>query len=221
MSTHARNNTTNKFKLPEMVDPDMENGLESVSCELAKKFYEHHSKDLHKMKDRDEIRRLYVSTVGKWASSRDGPGSRHFNQVLYALCRDGNVCRVTNEGKNILWKANIPRVKLVERCDRLETENRELKEKLKRFCTSQDALADDNAYVTPIRSPPGSPPGSPLSNDVTLPFDRPMLKRQMTCSYEDSPLHMAPRRRRGIEEGEEEEGEEEEEVNEFINVSVV
>ena len=48
-----------------------------------------------------------------------------------------------------------------------------------------------------------------------------MLKRQMTCSYEDSPLHMAPRRRRGIEEGEEEEGEEEEEVNEFINVSVV
>jgi len=187
MSTHARNNTTNKFKLPEMVNPDMENGLESVSCELAHKFYEHHSKELHRMKDREEIRRFYVSTVGKWASSRDGPGARHFNQVLFSLCRDGNVCRLTNQGKVVLWKANIPREKLVERCDRLADENRRLKQEL-------NALKSRVMPMTSVLTPPESPVQC---------FERPVLKRQMTCVYDDqmsSPLHMASEREYGEED---------------------
>lgn len=199
MSTHARNNTTNKFKLPEMVDPDMENGLESVSCELAHKFYEHHSKELHRMKDREEIRRFYVSTVGKWASSRDGPGARHFNQVLFSLCRDGNVCRLTNQGKVVLWKANIPREKLVERCDRLADENRRLKQEINEL----------KSRVMPMISVL-TPPESPVQC-----FERPVLKRQESCPYDtqmSSPLHLASTST--LEEGEE--GEE----DDFINVEI-
>ena len=196
MSTHARNNTTNKFKLPEMVDPDMENGLESVSCELAHKFYEHHSKELHHMKDREEIRRFYVSTVGKWASSRDGPGARHFNQVLFSLCRDGKVCRLVNEGKVVLWKANIPREKLVERCDRLADENRRLKQEI-------NELKSRVMPMTSVLTPPESPVQC---------FERPVLKRQESCAYDtqmSSPLHMAPTST--LEEGEE---------DDFINVEI-
>lgn len=141
--------------IPEMIAPDMDNGLESVSCELAKKFYNHHSKELHRMKDRDEIRRFYVSTVGKWAASRDGPGARHFNQILYSLCRDGKVCRLTNNGKVILWKANIPRQKLIERGDRLASENRELKAKISLL---QQSVESEPMFTpsTPLHEPPSN-----------------------------------------------------------------
>jgi hypothetical protein len=186
MSTHARNNTTHKFKLPEMVNPDMDNGLETVSCELAQKFYEHHSKELHRMKNREDVRRFYVSTVGKWAASTDGPGARHFNQVLYALCREGKVCRVTNNGKEILWKANIPRRSLISRSERLSDENRKLKAEIKEL----------KSRVTPLTIPL-SPPDSPR-------FVVPSLKRQSACCYDEdefssSPLHLA---KGGMEEGE-------------------
>lgn len=189
MSNYNRNNTSRKFQLPKVVDPDMENGLESVSCELAKVFYEEHSVELHRMKDRDEIRRFYVNTVGKWASSSDGPGARHFNQVLYSLCRDGRVCRVANEGKSILWKANIPRKKLLARGDRLSHENQKLKAELKEL----------KSRVTPL-SIPLTPPDSPQ-------YKVPSLKRQSACGYNDlessSPLHLASCSSKNFEEGEE------------------
>ena len=200
MSTHARNNTTHKFKLPEMVNPDMDNGLETVSCELAQKFYEHHSKELHRMKNREDVRRFYVSTVGKWASSRDGPGARHFNQVLYSLCRDGKVCRLSNEGKAILWKANIPRKKLLDRGDRLADENIRLKQEINEL----------KSRVMPMTSVLLTPPESPVQR-----FERPVLRRQESCAYDaqmSSPLHLSPTSRH--EEGEE--GEE----NDFINVDI-
>ena len=152
-----RGQQTKRNIIPEMVAPDLDNGLESVSCKLAEKFYNHHSKELHRMKNRDEIRRYYVSTVGKWAASRDGPGARHFNQVLYALCRDGKVCRLTNNGKVILWKANIPREKLIERGDRLAAENRELKAKLS-LLEKSEARVTDTVFTpsTPLHQPPSN-----------------------------------------------------------------
>ena len=189
MSYKNNNNTQKKIQLPKMVEPDMDNGLESVSCELAKVFYQNHSRELHRMKDRNQIRRFYVDTVGKWASSREGPGARHFNQVLYALCRDGRVCRLANEGKTILWKFNIPKQKLLKNADRLAKENRELKERLSHF-------EHDNGSMSPRCL---TPPDSPLSDhdyDQISP-ERPTLMRQSTMGYEEGEevqLHLPARR---------------------------
>ena len=145
MSYNKRN-----FKIPDLVDADLENGLESVSCDLAKMFYQDHKNELLRMSDREEIKRLYVSTVGKWSTSKNGPGGRNFKQILYSLCRDGRVCRVVDEGRKILWRQNIPKHKLLEMNDILANENRKLKLQLKSLLENQEGFLPN----TPEFSPP-------------------------------------------------------------------
>ena len=145
MSYNKRN-----FKIPDLVEPDLENGLESVSCELAKMFYQDHKKELLRMSDREDIKRLYVSTIGKWSYSKNGPGARNFKQILYSLCRDGRVCRVVDGGRKILWRQNIPKYKLFEKNDILASENRKLKQKLESLLENQKEFLPN----TPDFSPP-------------------------------------------------------------------
>jgi hypothetical protein len=93
-----------------LVKSDMHNGLESVSCLIAKNFYENCREHLIGCTDRDSVERLYNSTFKYWIKPeiKKKQYFRNFNQVLYALVNDGAVCKVIrnpcNGKHDIIWK---------------------------------------------------------------------------------------------------------------------
>ena len=98
------------MRYSKLVKSDMHNGLESVSCLIAKNFYESCSEFLSGCTDRDSVERLYNSTFNSWIRPEINKKKyfRNFNQVLYALVNDGEVCKVIKNPENgkhdILWR---------------------------------------------------------------------------------------------------------------------
>ena len=98
-------NVSTSSNAPDMVDPDMENGLESVSCKLAKTFYERYGASLHGITKRGALSQFYIDTYETWCPTDLNGQPRHFKQVLYALVNDGKVVRVVGGGRFLRWTA--------------------------------------------------------------------------------------------------------------------
>lgn len=93
-----------------LIKPDMPNGLESISCMIAKQFYENCQQYLVGCTDRKSVESLYNTTIHSWISYdlSKRQKKRSFNQVLYALANDGKVCKVIKNPESglhdIVWK---------------------------------------------------------------------------------------------------------------------
>ena len=121
-------------RVPVMVPPNMadSNGqmtLESGSCAMSERFYTKYFDKIRHIIDRQELRKFfegvqdellrdrtpvqnsstlwdicwYSNPYGSWRHLR---ARRNFPQVLFSLSRHGNVCKVVNQGSEIIWKAN-------------------------------------------------------------------------------------------------------------------
>ena len=104
------------------VQPDLPNGVESGSLFLADAFYRfmvfssfETNQKLCSIRDRNELKRYYIATKKHWAPANSVTLIRHFDQVLYALTRYMDVCRVKGKS-NINWKfvtmhlADVPQI---------------------------------------------------------------------------------------------------------------
>lgn len=89
----------------QMVKPDLSNGVESISLEIAKDFYEKNIMFIHKMDTRQSLSCLFKATSQRSTE-------RNFNQILYAMAYGLNVIRVhkdPNTGKaDIIHWTNNP-----------------------------------------------------------------------------------------------------------------
>ena len=88
---------------PEQVPSDMENGLESVSCQLASEFYNRYGTSLHGITKRGGLSQLYIDTYDSWCPAKLKGQPRHFKQVLYALANDTKKVRVVGGGRFLRW----------------------------------------------------------------------------------------------------------------------
>ena len=89
------------------VEPDMDNGCESGSCELAKLFYNKNERVVRRLRFRRELSDFYIATFADWATPAviGNPNlHRTFSQVLFALVNDGKVLRISNSRLN--WANN-------------------------------------------------------------------------------------------------------------------
>ena len=84
---------------PAMVESDMDNGLETVSCQLARKFYERYGASLHGITKRGALSQFYIDTYESWCPEDLAGQPRHFKQVLYALANDTKMVRVVGGGR--------------------------------------------------------------------------------------------------------------------------
>jgi hypothetical protein len=90
-----------RSKPPSMIDPDMEFGLESVSCELADEFYKKHRNQLLHMPNRKNVTKLYIKSWKEWCPPHLLCAPRHVNQVLYAMAYYMRVCQISVD--TIVW----------------------------------------------------------------------------------------------------------------------
>ena len=88
---------------PAMVESDMDNGLETVSCQLASKFYERYGASLHGITKRGALSQFYIDTYESWCPDDLAGQPRHFKQVLYALANDTKMVRVVGGGRFLRW----------------------------------------------------------------------------------------------------------------------
>jgi len=88
---------------PAMVESDMDNGLETVSCQLARKFYERYGASLHGITKRGALSQFYIDTYESWCPEDLAGQPRHFKQVLYALANDTKMVRVVGGGRFLRW----------------------------------------------------------------------------------------------------------------------
>ena len=88
-----------------MIQPGMAYGLESVSCELAFEFYMAFRDKLHHIKNRNQLTKLYITTMNNWCPPYLLSAKRNFNQVLYAMVNILHICDVSVN--YISWKTNI------------------------------------------------------------------------------------------------------------------
>ena len=88
---------------PAMVESDMDNGLETVSCRLAKVFYERYGASLHGITKRGQLSQFYIDTYENWCPDDLVGQPRHFKQVLYALANDTKMVRVVGGGRFLRW----------------------------------------------------------------------------------------------------------------------
>jgi hypothetical protein len=88
---------------PAMVESDMDNGLETVSCQLASKFYERYGASLHGITKRGALSQFYIDTYDSWCPEDLAGQPRHFKQVLYALANDTKMVRVVGGGRFLRW----------------------------------------------------------------------------------------------------------------------
>lgn len=114
--------------LYQFVVPDMPNGVEHGCMTLAHAFYSHHvysnfetNQKLCSIRDKKELKQYYIQSKKAWTASYNWPLGfnkymlRNFDQVLYALAKYWNVCKVSN-GNQITWKfvtmhlANVPQI---------------------------------------------------------------------------------------------------------------
>ena len=98
-------NVSTSSNAPDMVAADMDNGLESVACKLAKTFYERYGASLHGITKRGALSQFYIDTYDSWCPAELTGQPRHFKQVLYALVNDGKVVRVVGSGRFLRWTA--------------------------------------------------------------------------------------------------------------------
>ena len=90
---------------PVLINPDMPNELESVSCELALAFYLQHRNRLLHINDRQAVQVLYMKTHKFWCPVHLRNAPRHVSQVMFAMVNYLRVCRI--QGGNISWH-NLP-----------------------------------------------------------------------------------------------------------------
>lgn len=88
---------------PEQVAADMDNGLETVSCRLAKTFYERYGASLHGITKRGQLSQFYIDTYESWCPDDLVGQPRHFKQVLFALANDTKMVRVVGGGRFLRW----------------------------------------------------------------------------------------------------------------------
>jgi len=88
---------------PEQVAADMDNGLETVSCLLAKTFYARYGSSLHGITKRGQLSQFYIDTYESWCPADLVGQPRHFKQVLFALANDTKMVRVVGGGRFLRW----------------------------------------------------------------------------------------------------------------------
>lgn len=94
---------------PHFVKPDMPDGIESGSVLLAKDFYEYYAftdarymYDLFSCRNKHMLKQLYFSQTSFWKRRANQHLNRNFEQVLFALSRHYNLCKVVKNYK-IQW----------------------------------------------------------------------------------------------------------------------
>lgn len=110
MSRRINNNTATR-RGPPIVECDMENGCESTACYIARDFYNKNYHQILKISSRNKLRDFFIKSSRFWMPPHlTSRGEfRHFDQVLFALVNDGQVCRVKkiDDGSHIvLWSDN-------------------------------------------------------------------------------------------------------------------
>jgi len=88
---------------PDMVDSDMDNGLETVSCQLATNFYDRYGASLHGITKRGALSQFYIDTYESWCPSNLLGQPRHFKQILFALANHTKKVRVVGGGRFLRW----------------------------------------------------------------------------------------------------------------------
>lgn len=88
---------------PVEVAADMDNGLETVSCQLAKVFYERYGASLHGITKRGQLSQFYIDTYDSWCPADLVGQPRHFKQILFALANDSKQVRVVGGGRFLRW----------------------------------------------------------------------------------------------------------------------
>lgn len=109
ISRNDRRNTTRSG--PPIVQPDRDDGCETVACYIAQTFYNACQYEISKITSRNQLRKYFLNSQKFWMPPEltERNETRHFDQVLYALVNDGKVCRVkkSQDGSHIvLWAFN-------------------------------------------------------------------------------------------------------------------
>lgn len=90
------------------ITPDMDYGLESVSCELAYIFYNKYRNVLIHLNSRREVEKFFITKYKELCPLHLIHLPRHTSQILFALSNYFRVCQI--KGTNIMWYLtfNIP-----------------------------------------------------------------------------------------------------------------
>ena len=90
------------------ITPDMDYGLESVSCELAYIFYNKYRNVLIHLNSRREVEKFFILKYKELCPFHLINLPRHTSQILFALSNYFRVCQI--KGTNIMWYLtfNIP-----------------------------------------------------------------------------------------------------------------
>ena len=163
MSRNVSRNTRRSG--PPIVVPDLQNGCESTACYVAQTFYNCCRDHITNINKRNDFREFFITSQRYWFPPEltERNEFRHFDQVLYALVNDGQVCRVVrnDDGSHGLrWGINNfqkPRSHLRNHPK-------------KRINWPVHPINDDgeiisNTQQTTTLYEPQTPPYSPLSDD--------------------------------------------------------
>lgn len=89
---------TSNDDIPEMVPPNMDQGLESVSVALAGEFIKKYWKEMTACSTRTQLSKLYSNIQYDLGGQR-----RHFRQILYALRVHYSVVSIYKSGNLLSW----------------------------------------------------------------------------------------------------------------------
>lgn len=81
--------------------PDMDYGIESVSCELARAFYFYHRDKLVDVRDLADVYTLYSESWRFWCPLHLIYASRSTKQVMYAMTYYIRACQICES--NVVW----------------------------------------------------------------------------------------------------------------------
>ena len=88
------NDNQKKSMVPELVEPDMNFGLESISCELAYYVYNAYRNKLIHITSKNEVVKFIIKNYKDIRPVHLCTCERHVSQIMYALCNYYRVCRI-------------------------------------------------------------------------------------------------------------------------------
>jgi len=87
-------NSLKSTRVPELVEPDMNFGLESISCELAYYVYNAYRNKLIHITSKNEVVKFIIKNYKDIRPVHLCRCERHVSQIMYALCNYYRVCRI-------------------------------------------------------------------------------------------------------------------------------
>ena len=89
-------------KIPDYVEPDMNFGLESISCELANYLYNAYRNKLIHITSRKRLEQFIIKNYRNIRPVHLCNCERHVSQIIFALCNYYRVCRIIKNNE-IEW----------------------------------------------------------------------------------------------------------------------